>query len=212
MAARWRPSSSNRIALWKKRNMSMGDLSSTVLRSDNDDETNHNNKNISSSPTNSSSVTSTPRNSNSSGTPSSDHASSSPRTTGSPYAGGQLFSPWNVNSSHHPLSPYMKSPWIVPFPALFPNDGTGSGDSLIGSIVRQEGHVYSLAASGDVLYTGSESKNIRVWKNRSASGELGLRCPRSFAASGGAAPSRRAGDLRSRRNRCKLRGDLKSMR
>ncbi|CAL1389308.1 unnamed protein product [Linum trigynum] len=139
----------------------------TVLRSDNDDETNHNNKNItSSSPTNSSSVTSTPRNSNSSGTPSSDHASSSPRTTGSPYAGGQLFSPWNVNSAHHPLSPYMKSPWIIPSPALFPNDGTGSGDSLIGSIVRQEGHVYSLAASGDLLYTGSESKNIRVWKNR----------------------------------------------
>ncbi|KAJ4886905.1 Transducin/WD40 repeat-like superfamily protein [Raphanus sativus] len=36
---------------------------------------------------------------------------------------------------------------------------------LIGTIVRQEGHVYSLAASGDLLFTGSDSKNIRVWKD-----------------------------------------------
>lgn len=36
---------------------------------------------------------------------------------------------------------------------------------LIGSLFRQEGHVYSLAASGGLLYTGSDSKNVRVWKN-----------------------------------------------
>ncbi|XP_060173444.1 protein JINGUBANG-like [Lycium barbarum] len=36
---------------------------------------------------------------------------------------------------------------------------------LIGSLVREEGHIYSLAAKNDLLYTGSDSKNIRVWKD-----------------------------------------------
>lgn len=35
-------------------------------------------------------------------------------------------------------------------------------------MVREEGHVYSLAAAGNLLYTGSDSKNIRVWKNMKA--------------------------------------------
>ncbi|KAI7992311.1 Protein JINGUBANG [Camellia lanceoleosa] len=34
----------------------------------------------------------------------------------------------------------------------------------MGSLVREEGHIYSLATSGDLLYTGSDRKNIRVWK------------------------------------------------
>nr|XP_043621831.1 protein JINGUBANG-like [Erigeron canadensis] len=62
-------------------------------------------------------------------------------------------------------SPYMKSPWInLPYG----NDGENSyigNTGLIGSLVREEGHIYSLASSGDLLYTGSDSKNIRVWKN-----------------------------------------------
>ncbi|MFS8033415.1 putative [Myosin heavy-chain] kinase transcription factor WD40-like family [Helianthus anomalus] len=37
---------------------------------------------------------------------------------------------------------------------------------LLASLVREEGNVYSLAAIEDMLYTGSDSKNIRVWKNR----------------------------------------------
>lgn len=37
---------------------------------------------------------------------------------------------------------------------------------LLGSLVREEGHIYSLAASNDLIYTGSDSKNIRVWKNQ----------------------------------------------
>ncbi|KAI7989473.1 Protein JINGUBANG [Camellia lanceoleosa] len=36
----------------------------------------------------------------------------------------------------------------------------------MGSFVREEGHIYSLATYGDLLYTGSDSKNIRVWKNQ----------------------------------------------
>ncbi|KAM3306118.1 protein JINGUBANG [Capsicum chacoense] len=56
-------------------------------------------------------------------------------------------------------SPLSKSPWSSHFESYL---YTG----LIGSLVREEGHIYSLAASGDLLYTGSDSKNIRVWKNQ----------------------------------------------
>ncbi|KAL5562541.1 hypothetical protein UlMin_032288 [Ulmus minor] len=72
----------------------------------------------------------------------------------SPYA----MSPWNQSS------PYSKSPWITPLP-FNPFDENFPRNGLIGSLVREEGHIYSLAVSGDLLYTGSDSKNIRVWKN-----------------------------------------------
>ncbi|CAA3006150.1 myosin heavy chain kinase C-like [Olea europaea subsp. europaea] len=65
-------------------------------------------------------------------------------------------SPWNQ------LSPYTKSPWIETTHDQYTNLPK---HGLIGSLVREEGHIYSLAASGDFLYTGSDSKNIRVWKN-----------------------------------------------
>ncbi|PIN19595.1 WD40 repeat-containing protein [Handroanthus impetiginosus] len=60
-------------------------------------------------------------------------------------------------------SPLSKSPWSS---HAEPPEYSYSYTGLIGSLVRQEGHIYSLAASGDLLYTGSESKNIRVWKNQ----------------------------------------------
>ncbi|XP_058069205.1 protein JINGUBANG-like [Magnolia sinica] len=70
-------------------------------------------------------------------------------------------SPWNQTS------PYSKSPWstragspTTPF-----SEDNLPTNGLIGSLVREEGHIYSLAASGELLYTGSDSKNIRVWKN-----------------------------------------------
>ena len=66
-----------------------------------------------------------------------------------------VMSPWN-----HPSSPFCKSPWTN---SSSPNTLPANG--LIGSMVREEGHVYSLAAAGNLLYTRSESKNIRVWKN-----------------------------------------------
>ncbi|XP_071930820.1 protein JINGUBANG-like [Coffea arabica] len=81
--------------------------------------------------------------------------------TASPY----YLSPWNQPS------PFTKSPWIQrPYPPLDHSIEESSGayaihNSLIGSLVREEGHVYSLATCGDLLYTGSDSKNIRVWKN-----------------------------------------------
>ncbi|KAM0837075.1 hypothetical protein ACQ4PT_061906 [Festuca glaucescens] len=70
-------------------------------------------------------------------------------------------------------SPYMPSPWVN-----LPGLGAGSAlvgltDStgLLGSLVKAEGHVYSLAAAGDLLYTGTDSKNdgkVRVWRRDSA--------------------------------------------
>ncbi|CBI19613.3 unnamed protein product, partial [Vitis vinifera] len=61
-------------------------------------------------------------------------------------------SPWNQTSSE------AKSSWSR-FEENLPQNG------LIGSLTREEGHIYSLAATGELLYTGSDSKNIRVWKN-----------------------------------------------
>ncbi|CAK9179739.1 unnamed protein product [Ilex paraguariensis] len=76
----------------------------------------------------------------------------------SPY----FMSPWN--NSH---SPYVKSPWTQAssMDSYSYNDDNLVPNGLIGSLVREEGHIYSLATSGDFLYTGSDSKNIRVWKN-----------------------------------------------
>ncbi|OIV99454.1 hypothetical protein TanjilG_17264 [Lupinus angustifolius] len=81
-----------------------------------------------------------------------------------------LMSPWNQDTS----SPYNKSPWLltsstVNFFNNYNDDENNNNDDLenglIGSLVREEGHIYSLAVSGDLLYTGSDSKNIRVWKH-----------------------------------------------
>ncbi|KAF3438867.1 hypothetical protein FNV43_RR17142 [Rhamnella rubrinervis] len=66
------------------------------------------------------------------------------------------------------LSPFAKSPWSahthdVNIPS---SEGDLTSNVLLGSLVREEGHIYSLTASGELLYTGSDSKNIRVWKNQ----------------------------------------------
>ncbi|XP_038970272.1 protein JINGUBANG [Phoenix dactylifera] len=71
----------------------------------------------------------------------------------SPYA----LSPWNPAAS-----PFAKSPWTH---LVQPSDDPHSA-GLLDSLVREEGHVYSLATAGDLLYTGSDSKNIRIWKGR----------------------------------------------
>ncbi|KAM3363585.1 protein JINGUBANG-like [Capsicum galapagoense] len=69
---------------------------------------------------------------------------------------------WDPSSSPQHTSPLSKSPWT----SHVENSSTNySYTGLMGSLVREEGHIYSLAASGDLLYTGSDSKNIRVWKN-----------------------------------------------
>ncbi|XP_019176334.1 PREDICTED: uncharacterized protein LOC109171733 [Ipomoea nil] len=84
-------------------------------------------------------------------------------------------SPFIPGSSfdQYPSSPLARSPWHAQSsapPPVAAADGDGddgySYTGPMGSLVREEGHIYSLAASGDLLYTGSDSKNIRVWKNQ----------------------------------------------
>ncbi|GJN23383.1 hypothetical protein PR202_gb11027 [Eleusine coracana subsp. coracana] len=81
-------------------------------------------------------------------------------------------SPYNMS----PWNQTMASPWSHHSEASMAG-GAGSGapamapgTSLIGSLVREEGHIYSLAAKTDTLYTGSDSKNIRVWRKQKDSG------------------------------------------
>lgn len=69
-------------------------------------------------------------------------------------------SPWNHNA------PPCKSPWSHSTDIKSFSEEKLPPTGLIGSLVREEGHIYSLAASGELLYTGSESKNIRVWKDQ----------------------------------------------
>ncbi|EPS65884.1 hypothetical protein M569_08889, partial [Genlisea aurea] len=85
------------------------------------------------------------------------------------------FSAYDVSRLSGEVSPMMKSPWNqpTPFSSAWSESDSGTGPppenqpqhSLVGSLVREEGHIYSLAAKSDILYTGSDSKNIRVWKN-----------------------------------------------
>ncbi|XP_022962601.1 protein JINGUBANG-like [Cucurbita moschata] len=88
---------------------------------------------------------------------SSDSANSRPSSDGSP----PIFSPWNQTY------PRTKSPCFTEFKNgdVYWNNSSNKNSSHIGSLVREEGHVYSLATAGELLYTGSDSKNIRVWKN-----------------------------------------------
>ncbi|KAJ4890238.1 Transducin/WD40 repeat-like superfamily protein [Raphanus sativus] len=77
-------------------------------------------------------------------------------------------SPWSVQVDHNviepPLPPHSSASKSTASPhAKEPKNY--SPNILMGSLVREEGHIYSLATSGDLLYTGSDSKNIRVWKN-----------------------------------------------
>uniref|UniRef100_A0A7C9B390 [Myosin heavy-chain] kinase n=1 Tax=Opuntia streptacantha TaxID=393608 RepID=A0A7C9B390_OPUST len=132
------------------------------------------------------SSSSSSRQSNASDPPMSPCSSGSPRFSfsdetaaagsSSPYYYTTSLSPWNPASTA--ASPYIKSPWIKlsPLPLLRPSPESDNlyysrGRScLIGSLLREEGHVYSMAVKEGMLYTGSESRNIRVWKNFSDAG------------------------------------------
>ncbi|XP_047329559.1 protein JINGUBANG-like [Impatiens glandulifera] len=95
------------------------------------------------------------------------HSRPSNSSLGSPFRGGggsgdrspDEMTDFAPSPSPYIMSPYAKSPWSLA-PNLLPSNHNG----LIYTLVREEGHVYSLAASDDFLFTGSESKNIRVWK------------------------------------------------
>ncbi|KOM43522.1 hypothetical protein LR48_Vigan05g112600 [Vigna angularis] len=74
-----------------------------------------------------------------------------------------------LNYQNHTSSPLNKSPWVLPAsPAINPfhhHQDHLPSNSLTGSLIREEGHIYSLVVSKDLLYTSSDNKNIRVWKH-----------------------------------------------
>ncbi|KAK8965081.1 putative E3 ubiquitin-protein ligase LIN-1 [Platanthera guangdongensis] len=80
-------------------------------------------------------------------------------------------SPCNMSPWHHSIpadliggnDPSGWSMTSIPGPV---REEIGTGTFLIGSLIREEGRICSLAAAGPLLYTGSDSKNIRVWKNQ----------------------------------------------
>lgn len=91
---------------------------------------------------------------------------------GNPLSG--VSSPCNMSPWHHSIPADLisgvscadSSSWsLSSIPSAAPQ-AFGAATCLIGSLVREEGHIYSLAAAGPLLYTGSDSKNIRVWKNQ----------------------------------------------
>ncbi|MED6171873.1 hypothetical protein PIB30_044820, partial [Stylosanthes scabra] len=92
--------------------------------------------------------------------PSSASTTTTTSTVSSPY----MISPLNYQAS---TSPYSKSPWVLPSTPTnhLKQNMMTQRNGLVGTLVRKEGHIYSLAVCGDLLYTGSDSKNIRVWKD-----------------------------------------------
>lgn len=67
-------------------------------------------------------------------------------------------------------SPFVRSPWIHSAAAVAPSPPDPSSARLVHSLLRHDGHVHSLAVSRRLLLTGSDSKNIRVWRDLRESG------------------------------------------
>ncbi|CAH1447719.1 unnamed protein product [Lactuca virosa] len=66
---------------------------------------------------------------------------------------------------NHMPSPYSESPWTLPHGSNGEDGIIYTG--LIGSLIREEGHIYSLASSGDLLYTVHKSIEWRIkWSIR----------------------------------------------
>ncbi|PVH63155.1 hypothetical protein PAHAL_3G482400 [Panicum hallii] len=101
------------------------------------------------------------------------YASSSAPTT--PTTGATTPTTTNTSAA---ASPFAMSPWTqLPGLGFGAGDGYGGGavankTGLLGSLVKADGHVYSLAAAGDLLYTGTDSRTVRVWRDRRDLGGL----------------------------------------
>ncbi|XP_002442434.2 protein JINGUBANG [Sorghum bicolor] len=81
--------------------------------------------------------------------------------------------PTTTASASTAASPYASSPWTQLPGLMSPRSGPADDATsrrrtgLLGSLVKEGGgHVYSLAAAGDLLYTGTDSRNVRVWRDR----------------------------------------------
>ncbi|XP_062203333.1 protein JINGUBANG-like [Phragmites australis] len=76
--------------------------------------------------------------------------------------------PTTPSTSASAVTSAAASPWTL-LPGLVAGGGPGGEEEktgLLGSLVKEDGHVYSLAAAGDLLYTGTDSKNVRVWRDQ----------------------------------------------
>ncbi|CAD6205864.1 unnamed protein product [Miscanthus lutarioriparius] len=83
---------------------------------------------------------------------------------------GYSSSSFQGSASSSPSRSYSppKSPWAR-LPGLGADDASSddaTATGLIASLVKEGGKVYSLAAAGDVLYTGTDSETVRVWRDR----------------------------------------------
>jgi WD40 repeat protein len=90
-------------------------------------------------------------------------ALSSPRSFSS-FSDDDGYSSSSFSSSSPSRYSPPKSPWAR-LPGLGGADDAAA-TGLIASLVKEDGKVYSLAAAGDVLYTGTDSENVRVWRDR----------------------------------------------
>lgn len=107
------------------------------------------------------SAASSPKSFTSSSASDDDGYSSSSCNTTDGYASAAS-SPSRCSASTPPKSPWVHLPGVGAGGDAAEAGATG----LIASLVKEDGHVYSLAAVGDVLYTGTDSENVRVWRDR----------------------------------------------
>ncbi|KAL8143562.1 hypothetical protein V2J09_016594 [Rumex salicifolius] len=87
-----------------------------------------------------------------------------------PHLSVEMSSPWSQLSS-----PYTKSPWTKQSPFHSYDHRRKANYTPLGSLIREEGHVYSVASSGEFLYTGSDSRSIRVWSKNQLSDSGGFK-------------------------------------
>ncbi|KAJ1294496.1 hypothetical protein BS78_01G150800 [Paspalum vaginatum] len=73
------------------------------------------------------------------------------------------FPPSAASSPSRHSSP--KSPWAAHLPGLADAAASATATGLVASLVKEGGKVYSLAVAGDVLYTGTDSENVRLWRD-----------------------------------------------
>jgi WD40 repeat protein len=74
----------------------------------------------------------------------------------------------DASSSVAPSASSSPSPWAAYLlPGLGAHSSSGAATGLIASLAKADGgKVYSLAAAGDALYTGTDSETVRVWRDR----------------------------------------------
>eukprot|EP01018_Ginkgo_biloba_P030921 Gb_25706 [translate_table: standard] len=74
------------------------------------------------------------------------------------------FIPMPASPSSMSSSPWSMSPNIAPPGTAAAGNSSPSSYRCITSMLRHDGHIYALAIGGEFLYTGAESRRVRVWK------------------------------------------------